>query len=196
MNRIAEWFVLALTLAAIPGPAWTQDTARLRAAEPPAGAIWVETIDLTKMTQRRGEPRAGRSIRDLPISLGGSTYPHGIGTRSISEFVIDLHGQALRFEAMVGLDDAVRQGVGSVVFEVWADDKLVTASGLMRAGDAARRLSADLAGAHVLTLLLDDGGDTSNDDEAAWGGATIYLNPGAPPPTPLVAPAEPAPLIA
>ncbi len=48
----------------------------------------------------------------------------------------------------------------------------------------------------VLTLLLDDGGDTSNDDEAAWGNAAIYLKPGAPPPTPYVAPAEPAPLIA
>src|SRR5689334_11830782 len=157
MNRIAEWFVLALTLAAIPGPAWTQDTARLRAAEPPAGAIWVETIDLTKMTQRRGEPRAGRSIRDLPISLGGSTYPHGIGTRSISEFVIDLHGEALRFESMVGLDDAVKVGVGSVTFEVWAHDRLVAASGRLREGDAPRILSPDLRDAHALTLAPDDG---------------------------------------
>ena len=162
----------------------------------PDGAIWVDTLDLTHMTQRRGTPRAGRSIRNLPISLGGVVYPRGIGTRSISEFVIDLQGQALRFESMVGLDDAVRQGVGSVVFEVWADDKLVTASGLMHAGDAPRRLSADLTGARVLTLLLDDGGDTSNDDEAAWGSAAIYLKPGAPMPTPYVAPAEPAPLIA
>ena len=47
-----------------------------------------------------------------------------------------------RFESMVGLDDAVRTGVWSVTFEIWADDRLVTASGLMRAGDAARRLSA------------------------------------------------------
>src|SRR4030095_7663434 len=73
---------------------------------------------------------------------------------------------------------------------------LVTASGLMRAGDAARKLSADLRGGRVLTLLLDDGGDTSNDDEAAWGGATLYLQPDASPPTPYVAPGEPAPLIA
>jgi alpha-galactosidase len=162
----------------------------------PDGAVWVDTLDLTHMTQRRGAPRAGRSIRNLPISMGGVVYPRGIGTRSISEFVIDLHGQALRFESMVGLDDVVRQGVGSVVFEVWADDKLVTASGLMHVGDAPRKLSADLTGARVLTLLLDDGGDTSNDDEAAWGNAAIYLKPGAPPPTPYVAPAEPAPLIA
>jgi alpha-galactosidase len=168
----------------------------LRFDRAPPGSVWIDSLDLGHMTQRRGTPRSGRSIRDLPITMGGVVYPRGIGTRSISEFVIDLHGQALRFEAMVGLDDVVRQGVGSVVFEVWADDKLVTASGLMRAGDAARKLSADLTGARMLTLLLDDGGDTSNDDEAAWGGATIYLKPGAPSPTPYAAPAEPAPLIA
>jgi alpha-galactosidase len=197
MNRIAGWFVLALTLlAAIPGPACAQDSARLQATEPPAGAIWVESIDLTKMTQRRGEPRAGRSIRDLPILLGGVTYPHGIGTRSISEFVIDLHGDALRFESMVGLDDVVKTGVGSVTFEVWADDTRVAASGLMRPGDPPKRLTADLAGARVLTLLLDDGGDTSNDDEAAWAGATLYLKPDAKRPVPYVAPPEPPPAIA
>lgn len=174
----------------------------VHAAEPPPterapdGAVWVDSLDLTHMTQRRGAPRAGRSIRNLPITLGGVVYPRGIGTRSISEFVIDLHGQALRFESVVGLDDVVRQGVGSVVFEVWADDKLVTASGLMHAGDAPRKLSADLTGARVLTLLLDDGGDTSNDDEAAWGSAAIYLKPGATSPTPYRAPAEPAPIMA
>jgi len=162
----------------------------------PDGAVWVDTLDLTQMTQRRGTPRAGRSIRNLPITLGGVVYPRGIGTRSISEFVIDLHGQALRFESIVGLDDVVRQGVGSVVFEVWADDELVTASGVMHAGDAPRKLSADLTGARVLTLLLDDGGDTSNDDEAAWASAAIYLKPGAPHPTPYLAPAESAPIMA
>ena len=173
------------------GHAASPDESRLQASEPPANAVWAESVDLTKMTQRRGTPRAGRSIRDLPISMGGHVYPHGIGTRSISEFLIDLHGEATRFESMVGLDDAVKNGVGTVTFEIWADDRLIAASGLMRAGDAPKLLTADLAGAHVLTLLLDDGGDTSNDDEAAWGGATIYLRPDAKSkPAPHVAPPE------
>ena len=37
----------------------------------------------------------------------------------------------------------------------------------MRAGDAPRLLSADLTGARVLTLLVDDGGDTSNEASSA-----------------------------
>lgn len=160
-------------------------------------AIWVETLDLGKMTQRRGLPRAGRSIRDLPIMLGGVAHPHGIGTRSISEFVIDIKGEALRFESLVGLDDVVQSGVGSVTFEVWADDTLVAASGLMRAGDAPKQLTADLRGARVLTLLLDDGGDTSNDDEAAWADARIVLKPDAKSrPEPFAAPPEAPPAIA
>lgn len=166
----------------------------------PANAVWIEELGLERFSQRRGQPRAGRTIRDQPIVLGGVVYPHGIGTRSISEFVIDLRGNAARFDTMVGFDDAVRAGVGSVTFEVWADDALVAASGLMRAGDAPRALSADLRGARILTLLVDDGGDTSNDDEVAWAGAMISLaNPPGPLPEaytpPPEAPAVIAPLL-
>ena len=171
------WTILgSLGVLVVTGDvALAQDADALRALQPPADAIWVESIGLEGMTQRRDVPRAGRSIRDLPISLGGLTYPHGIGTRSISEFVIDLKGAATRFVSMVGLDDAVKTGVGTVTFEVWADDTLVANSGLLRAGDPPKLLSADLTGIRVLTLLLDDGGDTSNDDESAWAGAMLYL---------------------
>jgi alpha-galactosidase len=169
----------------------------LHAQQPPAGAMWLEEIGIERLSQRRGAPRIGRSIRDLPIRLGGVTYPHGIGTRSISEFVIDLKGNARRFVSMVGIDDEIRGDVGSVTFEVWADDKRVAASGLMRVGDAPKLLSADLTGARVLTLLVDDGGDTSNDDEVAWAGAMIELaQPAGARPTAYLAPAEAPPVIA
>ena len=169
----------------------------LRAYDAPPGAAWIEDLGLEAFSQRRGKPRAGRTLRDQPIVLGGVEYPHGIGTRSISEFVIDLKGSASRFVSMVGFDDAVRDGVGSVTFEVWADDALVAESGLMRAGDAPRRLTADLTGAKVLTLLVDDGGDTSNDDEVAWAGAMIVRVAGvATRPEAYVPPREPEAVIA
>jgi alpha-galactosidase len=169
----------AWACAVAPGTA--ADDALLRAHAAPANALWIEEIGLENFSQRRGMPRAGRTLRDQPIVLGGVNYPHGIGTRSISEFVIDLKGAATRFHSMVGIDDAVRGAVGSVTFEVWVDDAKVAASGLMRVGDAPRLLSADLTGARVLTLLVDDGGDTSNDDEVVWAGAMIELAPGDPP---------------
>ena len=144
-------------------------------AAAPSGSIWVEDIGLERLSQRRGTPRVGRTIRDQPIRLGGVEYPHGIGTRSISEFVIDVRGNAARFTSTVGIDDEIQGNVGSVIFEVWADDTRVASSGLMRPGDTPKVLSADLKGARVLTLLVDDGGDTSNDDEVAWAGAMIEL---------------------
>lgn len=196
-QNVVCMMMLAALLVTMAHTVDSQEELALQEDQLPAGAIWVESIGLDSMTQRRGLPKAGRSIRDLPILLGGTKYLHGIGTRSISEFVIDLNGEALRFESMVGLDDVVRQGVGSVTFEVWADDELVAQSGLMHAGDPPKQLSADLTGARVLTLLLDDGFDTSNDDEGAWGGAVLFLKADARfRPEPYVAPPQAAPAIA
>jgi alpha-galactosidase len=188
---VAALLVLASTT---PGRAAGDDA--LRSDQPPAGSVWLDEIDIGRMSQRRGTPRAGRTIRDRPIVLGGLHYPHGIGTRSISEFVIDLKAGAVRFESVVGFDDAIRKGVGSVTFEVWADDTKVADSGLMNAGDPPKKLSAELTGARVLRLLVDDGGDTSNDDEVAWAGAAIQLVPDAKSrPEPYTPPAEAPPAI-
>jgi len=177
----AKLLPLALALAGLGAHAGENARVMLRAHNAPLNSFWIEELGLATFSQRRGLPKAGRSIRDRPILLDGIEYPRGIGTRSISEFVIDLKGGAALFQSMVGIDDAVRGGVGSVTFEVWADDVKVADSGLVRAGDAPKLLSADLRGARVLTLRVDDGGDTSNDDEVAWGGAMIELVPGASP---------------
>jgi alpha-galactosidase len=194
-GRLVPAAMAFLSMTAVQSPAGELDD--LRASQPPAGGMWVDALDLGHLSQRRGTPRAGLTIRGKPIVLGGHTYPHGIGTRSISEFVIDLKGDAHRFVSMVGFDDVLKPGVGTVTFEVWADDTLVARSGVMRVGDAPKLLSADLRGARVLTLLVDDGGDTSNDDEVAWAGATIFLAQGAKTrPQPYVPPAEAPPAIA
>ena len=173
------------------------DIEDLRALQPPIGAMWVDELDVSRLSQRRGAPRASRTIRNQPIVLGGIAYERGVGTRSISEFVIDLKGGASRFVSMVGFDDVIAPGVGTVTFEVWADDRRVAHSGVMRVGDPPKLLTADLRGTRVLTLLVDDGGDTSNDDEVAWAGAAIFLNPGAKSrPEPYVMPPEDPPAIA
>src|SRR4051812_25771645 len=83
------------------GSAATAEVARPAATVAPR-QVWLDSLDLSRLSQRRGTPRAGKSIRDLPITLGGVIHEHGIGTRSISEFVIDLGDGATRFEALVG----------------------------------------------------------------------------------------------
>ena len=164
----------------------------------PEGAIWLDTLDLTHYQQRRGRPVAGKALTGKPITLGGTVYPRGIGSRSIAEFILELRGQAVRFRSMVGLDDLAEdpQREGSVRFQLWADEKLVADSGVLRVGDAPKLLDVDLRGAQTLTMRIDDGADTSNGDIADWGGAMIEMLPGALPPTAYIPPVAPRPAVA
>ncbi len=165
----------------------------LRGTDAPPNAIWIDSLDLSKMVQRRQTPRAGRSLaggrggrgageaggpQGAPITLGGVTYAHGIGTLSINELIIDLKGQATRFLAMVGLNDnASRQG--SVTVEVWLDNKKVLISDVLRVGSPPLKVDVDLTGARFLELLIDDGNDVSTGDNADWAGGLIFLKAGA-----------------
>jgi alpha-galactosidase len=168
-------------------PRTAQDQDFLRGTDAPPNAIWLDSLDLTKMVQRRQTPRAGATLAGgggrgrggvAPITLGGVVYPHGIGTLSINELIIDLKGQATRFVSMVGLDDAVK-GQGSVTVEVWVDNKKAFISNVLKAGDPPVRVDVDLTGARFLELTIDDGGDVSTGDNADWGGGLIYLKAGA-----------------
>jgi len=194
--------VAATVVGASPqGTATGQSDAALRATEAPPNAIWLDSLDLGKMVQRRETPRAGATLARAPrgrgaggaatpaggraaapapqpITLGGIQYPHGIGTLSINELIIDLKGQATRFVAMVGLDD-VAPAQGSVTVEVWVDNKKKVITPVLKTGDAPVKVDIDLTGARFLELTIDDGGDVSTGDYADWGGALIYLKPGA-----------------
>ncbi len=156
-----------------------QDSLAVRAAAAPTNVVWLDTLDLSTWQQRRQRPRARLSLRGKPITMHGVVYPRGVGTLTINEFLIDVKGAADRFVAMVGIDDEMRTGRGSVNFEVWADDRLIASSGIIRAGDAPKLLVADLSGARIVQLITDDGQDTSNDDNADWGGAMFVMKPGS-----------------
>ncbi|HEX5216265.1 MAG TPA: NPCBM/NEW2 domain-containing protein [Vicinamibacterales bacterium] len=208
MRRIAAvaTFVSAIAivvhLQALPQ---SQELDAMRAADAPPNAIWLDSLDLTKMVQRRGTPRAGRygggggrgNATPPPITLGGQTYVHGIGTPSINELIVDLKGQATRFVSMIGIDDAAAKGQGSVNVEVWVDNVKKFDSGFMKGGDAPKFVSVDVTNAKFLELFVDDGGDVSTGDYADWGGALIYLEPGATTkPESWTFPSDPAPPIA
>jgi len=190
-----------------------QDLDVLRGQDAPPNAIWIDSLDLSKMVQRRQTPRAGRSLASArggarpaagqppsppgsPITLGGVTYAHGIGTLSINELIIDLKGQATRFLAMVGLNDNA-SNQGSVTVEVWLDDKKVLITDVLRVGSPPVKVDVDLTGARFLELLIDDGNDVSTGDNADWAGGLIFLRAGATvKPESWTFPSEPAPPIA
>jgi len=189
--------IVALLLAVVVG---AQDATVFQRADPPAGAIFVDSLDLSKASIRR--PRAGRGQPTPPpalvFALGGATYAHALPLTSDADLTIDLKGAATRFAAMVGIDDAVKAPAGSVIFGVWVDGKKVADSGLMRGGEAPKLLTADLTGAKKLVLAVIDGNDGTAGDTADWGGAMLTLAPGVQGrpevivPTPEAAPALPS----
>jgi alpha-galactosidase len=200
MRRLIQRiFCVAVCLWGGLGPVHAQgtpdDAAILRGVETPANAVRLETLDLSRMTAGWGQPQAGKSCEQKPLTLGGVVYPHGVGTHAVSEAMIDLKGAATRFMAMVGLDDE-RKGQGSITFEVWADDRKLADTGVMRGGDPPKLLSVDLTGRARLLLVVTDAGDGVANDHADWAGAMLLLKPGATEkPQTMTLPVEPPPAI-
>jgi alpha-galactosidase len=192
---IAAAILSLATVTLRPSIGRAQDSLALRAQSPPPNAVWLETLAIDRWQQRRGRPRVALSNAGKPLTMGGVVYPHGVGTRTINEHLLDLRGEAVRFVAMVGVDDGAGARA-SVNFELWGDDRLLASTPVMRRGDAPRLIAADLRGVRVLQLITDDGQDTSNDDDADWGGAMIVMRAGAAPPTAYEHPPEPEPTIA
>src|SRR5438270_3485310 len=96
---IALLMTLELTVPAKFWSSHAQETDLLRASDPPPNALWVDTLDLTKMIGQ--QPRAGKALGrgnpPPPLKLNEVLYQHGIGTSSNTELLIDLKGEATRF---------------------------------------------------------------------------------------------------
>jgi alpha-galactosidase len=183
-----------------------QDTVPLQQSAAPANAVFLDTLDLSKVQLRPG-PRAARGQTTAPpmvFRLGGVTYPHAVPLRSDADMTIDLQGRATRFLSMIGVDDgappaAPQPGAppapppapGSVVFGVWVDGNKVFESAVMKRGDAPKLVSLDLTGAKNLVLAVNDANDGVAGDNADWAGAMIVTRPGAQ--APQVAQPEPEP---
>jgi len=195
-SQVLTVCLLAAIALAICGPADAQVTYEPRASEPPQNAIWLESLDLGKAHQDYSSARAGRSVDNRPLTLNGVVYPHGVGTHSNSCLIVELKGSAVKFAALVGIDDE-SDGKGSVVFEVYVDGKSRAKSGVMRCGDQPQLLTVDLTAAKRMILMVLDAGDGVNWDHADWAGAVLFLAEGAKArPESIARPVEPAMRIA
>jgi alpha-galactosidase len=112
-----------------------------------------------------GESKAGDGH---PIKLG-VVYAKGLGTNAPSTITYYPAGHCSAVTATVGLDDE-KTGAGSVTFEIWANGAKVADTGLIKRGDPAQTIHADVTGATLLRLIVTDG--TTN-DHADWANATI-----------------------
>ncbi len=197
LSAIAAVLALLGLPASLPARVQVADAAALaQARDAPANAVWLDALDLSKMSAGWGRPNAATSIDGAPIRLAGITFPHGVGTHATSEVLIDLRRAATRFISMVGLDDE-RHGRGSVRFHVLVDGKPRADTPIQHGGDAPKLLDVDLRGARYLQLTVDDADDGDTNDHADWGGALILMRRGATErPRTISLPEEPVPTIA
>lgn len=136
--------------------------------------VWLDGMDIAHMRQGWGKPQVKRSIREKPLSIGGKRFERGVGTHAESKLWVVLPGNAGRFLASVGVDDAAG-GPGSVVFQVKADGRRIFDSGVMRCGDAAKAVDVSLDGVTNLLLSVSDAGDGRSCDHGNWADARFVV---------------------
>ena len=145
---------------------------------PPTAAAFVSDLPWTgssnawgpaERDQSNGETAAGDGGT---ITIGGQTYAKGIGAHALGEVDVYVGGRCSAFAADVGLDDEVGDR-GSVAFQVFADGTLVADSGTVHGADTARPLTAALAGAQFVRLVVTEAGDGNTYDHADWADARL-----------------------
>jgi hypothetical protein len=141
--------------------------------EPAVHSVAVSSLDVSKARQGWGKPMVDKSVNGRRMSINAQSFEHGFGTHAIGRLVIDLHGTAKHFHALVGVDDDSKPKIGSVEFNVVGDGKSLWASGVMKSGQPAKAVDVDLAGVKELQLRVGDGGDGYDNDHADWADASI-----------------------
>jgi hypothetical protein len=144
--------------------------------KPQTSGPWVFLSDLPWESARAGWtpnqdglPRRDRDIEGRRLQLGARTYRKGLGTHAPSEIVYRLDGRYGRMAATVGGAEVN----GTVVFQVYGDDKVLFDSGLMRGLRDVKSLDLSIAGVQRLRLVVTDGSDGYSADEANWAEARL-----------------------
>ena len=153
-----------------------------RATDPVAGPhLFLSDIKYEKATTgHKDRPAYDRNIEGGPLTVGGTGYAKGIGTCAPSEITYKLgaikaklgRGGPLRFTAMVAIDDKAGDK-GTVRCEVYAADKKLASSPLLRRGVIHRFDVTIPPDCRTVRLVTTDGGDGKNADWCDWIKAAI-----------------------
>lgn len=126
-------------------------------------------------------PRIDLTWDGQPLRMGGKIYEHGIGMHAPTEMTYAVPRGATKLVVTVGLADRVADcAKASVLFEIVAGrGEVLASSGILRPGDAPRRLVADVGGVRRVVLVAGDAGDGRDCDHANWGNPVFRRPAGA-----------------
>ena len=130
-------------------------------------AEWLEDQDLYEFClmneQNHGirKTQTRKSAAETPLRMNGFTYEHGIGMHAYPDktMIGDFFpgGKGKRFEVKFGIDDRSGENAAAIL-NLYADEKLVATSGIVRKGEPVKEMSVDLKGVLVLSIELKEGG--------------------------------------
>ena len=145
--------------------------------------VWLDEIKGKDITSGWQQARDCRSVGGNKLRIGSRTFERGVGTHAASVANFQMDGNALAFEADVGVDSEVGAGNGSVKFTVALGGRVVFESPVMKSGDEPLHIKVNLAGADLVTLRAEDAGDGKKKDHANWANAFFVMRPGCVPKT-------------
>ena len=107
------------------------------------------------------------------LSVNYFFYKKGLGCHANSELGFDLDRKFAKFSADYGVD--TEAGVNaSVIFKIFADEKLLFESEKMGRFDFPKHIEVDIQGAKSLTLTIENAGDGNRDDHGDWLRPMLY----------------------
>jgi alpha-galactosidase len=150
-------------LVAVPPPSGTSNLSDL---------TWLSASNTWGPVEKdmsNGEASAGDGHT---ITIAGVQYAKGFGTNAPAEIDFYLGGACSTVRTDVGLDDEEAGHTPVADFQIWADGSKVADSGPTTEGAAALHLTANVAGAQLLRLVVDDQGSPSY-NHTDWAAPTI-----------------------
>ncbi len=140
-----------------------------------AKVIWLDELDIKYMHQDWGNAQVNKSILGTPLQVAGVRFKRGIGTHSISRYLLNLDGKAHSFSGWVGADDRNDYSC-NMEFMLIADQKIIWQSGVMHKGMPAKAFKVSLKNVQKLALLVSEAGDGIMYDHADWLDARFETN--------------------
>jgi beta-galactosidase GanA len=141
----------------------------------PKGLTYISDLPFVSETNGYGALMRDANLSGGPLSIDGVTFAKGLGTNAISSVVVNIPSGCTTFSSYVGVDDTAGTK-GTVTFSVLADGVQVASTGVMRGGQPAQYLTANVSGAHQLTLYVGDAGDGIGHDNGDWGDAELMCS--------------------
>ena len=144
-------------------------------AAPAPNDASLDAWSIFEWSQKPGFPAKRRSVVGGPLSIAGMKFDRGLGTRAPSRIDYRLEGGYTRFESRYGIDDAARFQ-GSVVFVVQVDGVERYRSPVVRGGNLDPvPISVSVTGGQVLSLIVEDAKNGTEDDLADWAEARLKV---------------------